>query len=221
MMKILDAAHLSDAEVLNRRIEDYTEYEPVVRGIISRVRKEGDAALRDFAEKFDGGAPASLELSAEERRAALARVSDEYKAMLERAAANIREFHEKQVRQGFSYTRPDGTVLGQKFTPVQRAGIYVPGGTASYPSTVLMDVIPAQLAGVPEIVMTTPPRADGTVAPAILAAAHVAGVPPHVKAGGAPGGGGLAGPPPPVWSASARAVRSAAAPLSWRRATFR
>lgn len=101
MMKILDAARLADAEVLNRRIEDYTEYEPVVRGIISRVREEGDAALRDFAEKFDGGAPASLELSAEERRAALARVSDEYKAMLERAAANIREFHENRCGKVF------------------------------------------------------------------------------------------------------------------------
>ena len=185
MMKILDAARLADAEVLNRRIEDYTEYEPVVRGIISRVREEGDAALRDFAEKFDGGAPASLELSAEERRAALARVSDEYKAMLERAAANIREFHEKQVRQGFSYTRPDGTVLGQKFTPVQRAGIYVPGGTASYPSTVLMNAIPAKVAGVGEIIMATPPARGGKVRDEIVAAAEIAGVDRIFLIGGA------------------------------------
>lgn len=185
MMKILDAARLADAEVLNRRIEDYTEYEPVVRGIISRVREEGDAALRDFAEKFDGGAPASLELSADERRAALARVSDEYKAMLERAAANIREFHEKQVRQGFSYTRPDGTVLGQKFTPVQRAGIYVPGGTASYPSTVLMNAIPAKVAGVGEIIMATPPARGGKVRDEIVAAAEIAGVDRIFLIGGA------------------------------------
>lgn len=134
MMKILDAARLADAEVLNRRIEDYTEYEPVVRGIISRVREEGDAALRDFAEKFDGGAPASLELSAEERRAALARVSDEYKAMLERAAANIREFHEKQVRKGFSYTRPDGTVLGRNSPPSKERAYTFPAARRAIPA---------------------------------------------------------------------------------------
>lgn len=185
MMRIFNASELTDADVLNRRIDDYTEYEPAVKEIIARVRAEGDAALRYYADKFDGGAPASLELGEEEKKAALARVSDDYKAMLERAAANITEFHKKQAREGFTYTRPDGTVLGQKFTPVAKAGIYIPGGTASYPSTVLMNAIPAKVAGVGEIIMATPPARGGKVRDEIVAAAEIAGVDRIFLIGGA------------------------------------
>ena len=184
-MKIYRSSELKEGELLNRRIDDYAEYEPAVKEIIARVRQEEDAALRYYAEKFDGGAPERFELSKEEKRAAVARVSEEYKAMLRRAAANIREFHERQKRDGFCYTRPDGTVLGQKITPIERVGIYVPGGTASYPSTVLMNAIPAKVAGVKEIVMTTPSSRGGGIRDEIVAAAEIAGVDRIFLAGGA------------------------------------
>lgn len=184
-MMIFRFAELTEADFLNRKIDDYAEYEPAVKEIIARVRAEGDSALRFYADKFDGGAPASFELSEEDKKAALARVSEEYKDMLKRAAANIREFHERQKREGFSYTRPDGTVLGQKFTPIEKAGIYVPGGTASYPSTVLMNAIPAKVAGVKEIVMATPPSRGGSIRAEIVAAADVAGVDRIFLIGGA------------------------------------
>ena len=184
-MRIFRFAELTEADFLNRKIDDYAEYEPAVKEIIARVRAEGDSALRFYADKFDGGAPASFELSEEDKKAALARVSEEYKDMLKRAADNISEFHERQKREGFSYTRPDGTVLGQKFTPIEKAGIYVPGGTASYPSTVLMNAIPAKVAGVKEIVMATPPSRGGSIRAEIVAAADVAGVDRIFLIGGA------------------------------------
>ena len=184
-MRIYDFAGLKEEDFLNRRIDDYAEYEGVVKEIVAKVRAEGDAALRYYAEKFDGGAPAGFELSREDRDAALARVSADYKAVLERSAANIREFHEMQKREGFRYTRPDGTVLGQKVTPIERVGIYVPGGTASYPSTVLMNAIPAKVAGVKELCMITPPAKGGGVRDEIVAAAEIAGVDRIFLAGGA------------------------------------
>ena len=184
-MRIYDFAGLKEEDFLNRRIDDYAEYEGAVKEIVAKVRAEGDAALRYYAEKFDGGAPAGFELSREDRDAALARVSADYKAVLERSAANIREFHEMQKREGFRYTRPDGTVLGQKVTPIERVGIYVPGGTASYPSTVLMNAIPASVAGVPEIIMVTPPSREGGIRREVLAAASVAGVTRVFAIGGA------------------------------------
>ena len=184
-MRIYDFAGLKEEDFLNRRIDDYAEYEGAVKEIVAKVRAEGDAALRYYAEKFDGGAPASFELSREDRYAALARVPADYKAVLERSAANIREFHEMQKREGFCYTRPDGTVLGQKVTPIERVGIYVPGGTASYPSTVLMNAIPAKVAGVKELCMITPPAKGGGVRDEIVAAAEIAGVDRIFLAGGA------------------------------------
>ena len=185
MIKIYSAEEISVEDVLNRKIEDYAEYEGAVREIIARVRAEGDAALRYYGAKFDGYAPENLELTAEERAAACARVSDGYKAMLARAAKNIEEFHRRQLREGFEYRRADGTVLGQRVTPVERAGIYVPGGTASYPSTVLMNAIPAKVAGVGEIVMATPADREGRVRDEIVAAAELAGVNRIFKMGGA------------------------------------
>lgn len=185
MIKILDIKNLQASDFLSRRIEDYGEYEGAVREIIAKVRAEGDAALRFYAEKFDKVELAELEVSDEEKESAWARVSDEYKAMLERAANNIREFHTMQLKDGFEMKRPDGTILGQKYTPIAKVGIYVPGGTASYPSTVLMNAIPAKVAGVGEIVMTTPPDKQGKIRDEILAAAKLAGVDRIFKIGGA------------------------------------
>jgi len=157
----------------------------IVADIIANVRARGDAALLDYTRQFDRAELAALQVSDEEMEAALAQVSPEFLALLDRAARNIRAFHSRQVRSGFVLTDTPGVVLGQKIIPVDRAGMYVPGGTAAYPSTVLMDAIPAKLAGCPQVVMVTPPRADGSIAPAILAAAHVAGVDRIFKVGGA------------------------------------
>lgn len=170
---------------LNREINDYGEYESAVKDIIAAVRTDGDKALYEFAEKFDGVSLDSLEVPAQELATAADRVSPEYAAMLRRAAENIRQFHAMQLREGFTLRRADGTVLGQRISPVERAGIYVPGGTASYPSTVLMNAVPAAVAGVKEIIMVTPPDKTGGIKKEVLAAAAIAGVTRVFKIGGA------------------------------------
>ena len=170
---------------LNREINDYGEYESAVKDIITAVRTDGDKALYEFAEKFDGVSLDSLEVPAQELATAADRVSPEYAAMLRRAAENIRQFHAMQLREGFTLRRADGTVLGQRISPVERAGIYVPGGTASYPSTVLMNAVPAAVAGVKEIIMVTPPDKTGGIKKEVLAAAAIAGVTRVFKIGGA------------------------------------
>lgn len=170
---------------LNREINDYGEYESAVKDIITAVRTDGDKALYEFAEKFDGVSLDSLEVPARELATAADRVSPEYAAMLRRAAENIRQFHAMQLREGFTLRRADGTVLGQRISPVERAGIYVPGGTASYPSTVLMNAVPAAVAGVKEIIMVTPPDKTGGIKKEVLAAAAIAGVTRVFKIGGA------------------------------------
>lgn len=185
MIKILKMKDITVEEVLNRKIEDYGEYENTVRNIIAEVRADGDAALFRFAKKFDGVTLDALEVGEEEKNSAWERVPQDYKDMLQRAAANIVEFHKMQLREGFEIKRADGTVLGQKYAPLARVGIYVPGGTASYPSTVLMNAIPAKVAGVDEIVMATPPDKEGRVRDEILAAARIAGVDRIFKIGGA------------------------------------
>ncbi len=169
---------------LNREIDDYGEYESAVKDIIAAVRTDGDKALYEFAEKFDGVSLDSLEVPAQELATAADRVSPEYAAMLRRAAENIRQFHAMQLREGFTLRRADGTVLGQRISPVERAGIYVPGGTASYPSTVLMNAVPAAVAGVKEIIMVTPPDKTGGIKKEVLAAAAIAGVTRVFKIGG-------------------------------------
>lgn len=184
MIKIIDGTKGGE-DFLNREINDYGEYENAVKGIIAAVRAEGDKALYRFARQFDGVELDSLEVTSDELGTAKDRVSPEYAAMLERAAENIREFHKMQLRDGFTLERADGTVLGQRITPVERAGIYVPGGTASYPSTVLMNAIPAAVAGVKEIIMVTPPDKTGGIKKEVLAAAAVAGVTRVFKIGGA------------------------------------
>lgn len=156
-----------------------------VSEIIEKVAREGDAALYYFLEKFDGVRPASLRVSEEEIDEAFRTVEPELIRVLTEAADNIRAFHEKQRGEGFSLERRPGVIVGQKVIPIERAGLYVPGGTAAYPSTVLMDAIPAKIAGCERVVMVTPPMKDGRVNPVILAAARVAGVDEIYRVGGA------------------------------------
>lgn len=185
MMKLYRLEDLTPDQILNRDLRAEQDVEEVVDAIIADVRARGDAALRDYALRFDGARLEELEVSAQEMDQALAEADPYFLDTLRMAAANIEAFHRRQLRDSFVMTEQDGVILGQKYTPVERAGVYVPGGTAAYPSTVLMDVIPARVAGVPEIVMTTPAGRDGRVDPAILAAASVAGVTRIFKAGGA------------------------------------
>ena len=184
MIKILKYGEVAPDEVF-ARVEPTVNVTDIVTGIISDVRENGDAALYKYCEKFDGARLSSLIVTEEEIAEAVAAVEPEFLEILKKAAANIRKFHEKQVRNSFIINDENGIVMGQKVIPVDRAGLYVPGGTAAYPSTVLMDSIPAKIAGVREVVITTPPGRDGKVNPVILAAAHVAGVDKIVKVGGA------------------------------------
>ena len=184
MIKILKFGEVAPEDVFSR-VEPAVNVSDIVSEIIANVRKNGDNALFEYCEKFDKAKLSSLQVSAEEIDEAFASVDPELIEIMEKAAVNIRAFHSRQVRTGFEIKNEDGTVLGQKITPVDRAGLYVPGGTAAYPSTVLMDAIPAKIAGVPEVVMVTPPNASGKVNPVILAAAKVAGVDRIFKVGGA------------------------------------
>ncbi|MBQ7214412.1 MAG: histidinol dehydrogenase [Synergistaceae bacterium] len=152
-----------------------------VAGIIEEVKTRGDSAVIEYEKRFDGAELSALEVSAEEIEQALNTVGEDYTAMLARAAENIRAFHSRQARNGFMFSPKDGVILGQRVIPLRRVGLYVPGGTASYPSTVLMNAVPAKIAGCEEIVIATPPE----IRPEILAAAHVAGVSRVFKMGGA------------------------------------
>lgn len=172
-------------QILSRRIDDYAEYEAAVKSILEDVKARGDEALFSYAKKFDGATLSSLEVTEEEFAAAEEELSEDFKAVVRASAENIAYFHERQKKQGFEVEREGGVVLGQKYTPVAVAGVYVPGGTASYPSTVLMDIIPAKIAGVGQIVMVTPVKAGGKVRAEILYAAKVAGADRVFKVGGA------------------------------------
>lgn len=158
--------------------------ESSVAAIIADVRKNGDNALRNYAKKFDNADITELEVTEAEIQQAYHSVDPEFIKILEAAAANIRAFHKHQIRSGFVCDPRDGVVLGQKVIPIARVGLYIPGGTAAYPSTVLMNCIPAKLAGVPEIMMVTPPT-GGSINPVILAAAKIAGVDRVFRCGGA------------------------------------
>jgi histidinol dehydrogenase len=171
--------------LLNRGTTDRADVEAVVAEIIENVRKNGDAALREYAERFDGCILESIRVTEEEMQAAYDGTDRDFIAVLEQAAENIRQFHQKQVREGFSIKKENGIILGQKILPIEKVGLYVPGGTASYPSSVLMNAIPAVIAGVSEIVMVTPPDKNGNIRSDILAAAKVAGVHTVIKSGGA------------------------------------
>ena len=184
MIKIYDYDKLSIDDIFKREDEDTSRLENTVSEIIENVRKNGDAALREYADKFDGGAPECLEVSAEEIEDAFKTVSPELIEIMRKAAKNIENFHKRQIRQSFIISEEDGAICGQKIIPIEKAGLYVPGGTAAYPSSVLMNSIPAKLAGCSEIVITTPAK-GGKVNPVILAAAKIGGVGRIFKTGGA------------------------------------
>ena len=184
MIKILNSKEVSRDEIFSRVVPT-VNVEGIVADIIDNVRKNGDRALFEYCEKFDKVRLSALEVTEEEIDEAFAEVEPEFIRILNDAAENIRAFHEKQVRNSFIINGKKGVVMGQKVIPIEKVGLYVPGGTAAYPSTVLMDSIPAKIAGCEEIVMVTPPGKDGKVNPAILAAAKVAGVTRIFKLGGA------------------------------------
>ena len=185
MIRIFEFDALKPEEILNRDIRAEASVEATVDAIIADVRARGDAALKDYALKFDHAQLDELRVSQAEIDEAFEAAGEDFVTPLKMAAANIRAFHEHQVHKNFVMNDTPGIVLGQKYTPIEKAGVYVPGGTAAYPSTVLMDVIPAKVAGVKEIVMTTPAGPDGKVNPSILAAAVIAGIDKIFKTGGA------------------------------------
>ena len=184
MIKIYDLNEVPEEEIFARQ-EAAADVSAPVADILRAVKERGDAALLEYEKQFDRVELSALEVTPQELEEGAAQVDPEFTQILREAAENIRAFHAKQKREGFLMTQRDGVVLGQKITPLARVGIYVPGGTAAYPSTVLMNAIPAHIAGVGEIIMATPPGRDGKIRPAILAAAKLAGVTRIFKMGGA------------------------------------
>ena len=184
MIKILKYGQVANEDIF-ARVTPTVNVEDIVADIIENVKQNGDSAVLSYCEKFDGVRLSSLLVSEEEIDEAMDLVEPEFIEVLKKAAANISHFHEKQVRNSFIINDKNGVVMGQKIIPVDRAGLYVPGGTAAYPSTVLMDAIPARIAGCKEVVMVTPPSKSGKVNPVILAAAKIAGVNRIFKVGGA------------------------------------
>ena len=185
MIRRYRLSEMSIDQILCRDIRAERNVDAIVDEIIADVRANGDQALRRYAEKFDHAKLDALEASAEEIDAAFSRIDAKFLETLTLARDNIREFHRHQLHENFVITGKNGTVMGQRYQPIEKVGLYVPGGTASYPSTVLMDSIPAKLAGVKELVMVTPPAPDGSIPDAILAAAKLAGVDRIFKMGGA------------------------------------
>ena len=184
MIRIYQYGEVPNQEIF-ARTEPTVNVTEIVTGILQDVRTRGDAALLEYTKKFDKAELSSLQVTEEEFQEALASFDPELKRVMQRAAANISKFHSRQKRNSFILNDEDGIVMGQKVIPIDRAGLYVPGGTAAYPSTVLMDALPAKIVGVKEVVMVTPPNAEGKINPAILAAARIAGVDKIFKVGGA------------------------------------
>lgn len=184
MIKIMKYSDFSREEIFAVQ-ENKVDVSSVVSDIIANVRARGDEALFEYSKKFDKAELTALEVTDEEIDEAFAAVEPEFLEILRKAAKNITAFHEKQVRNSFIISEKEGVVTGQKVAPIEKVGLYVPGGTAAYPSTVLMDSIPAKIAGCEEIVMVTPPSFGGKVNPVILAAAKIAGVTKIFKVGGA------------------------------------
>ena len=184
MIKILKFNEVKPKQVF-ARAENSVNVESIVSEIIANVKRNGDKALFEYCEKFDSAKLDNLQVTQEEINEAVAAVNPRFLEILRSAATNIRKFHQQQVRRSFIINDEHGIVMGQKIIPIDRAGLYVPGGTAAYPSTVLMDSIPAKIAGCKEVVMVTPPSADGKINPVILAAASIAGIDKIYKLGGA------------------------------------
>lgn len=190
-MKIIELTGETKKNILNNLLKrspnHYGEYEETVNDMIRQVRERGDEAVFAYTEQFD-----QCRLTAENLVVTEAEIAEAYQALdealigtMKRSAENIKAYHEKQIRQSFFTTKADGSILGQRITPLERAGVYVPGGKAAYPSSVLMNVVPAKVAGVAEIIMSTPPGKDGKVNPGTLVAADIAGVDRIYKVGGA------------------------------------
>ena len=167
MIKILDYNLLPTSEIF-ARFEPTTSVENIVLDILKNVKENGDKALKEYSQKFDGVTLESIEVTEQEIQEALALVEPKFLEILKEAKQNITLYHEKQKKSGFELQKEDGVVLGQKVIPLEKVGLYVPGGTATYPSTVLMDSIPAKIAGVKEMVMVTPPNKEGKVKPEIV-----------------------------------------------------
>ena len=185
MIPLYELQHLKPEQVLNRDIRAEEDVSRAVDEVIAAVRACGDAAVRDYTRRFDGAELASLQVSQEELDAAWDSVDADFRTTLQMAADNIRRFHEKQVHRDFVLTDTPGVVMGQRYTPIEKVGVCVPRSPVAFPSTILMNVIPAKIAGVSEIVLVTPPEQDGSVSPAALAAAKIAGATKIFKVGGA------------------------------------
>ena len=184
MIRVFKAGEVSLSEIL-ARTEDKRDVAGIVSAILSDVRQNGDAALRRYTKELDHAEPDAIEVPASRLERALAELDPALRAVMEEAAENIRAFHSRQIRNNFVISEKNGVVLGQKITPIHRVALYIPGGTAAYPSTVLMNCIPAKLAGCGEIIMVSPPTCGGDVNPVILAAARLAGVDRVFRCGGA------------------------------------
>lgn len=191
-MRIFSTQKDTIKTIVARKQSETKDVSTVVAQIIARVQQQGDQALFQLIEEIDQVSLSSLTVSLEEVETAVQAVSPELLEVMEQAKENILAFHQKQVQQGFVLTKENGVVMGQRVLPLAKVGVYVPGGTAAYPSTVLMDVLPAKIAGVKKIVMITPTDSQGKVPAAILAAASVAGVDEIYKVGGAHGVAALA-----------------------------
>ena len=175
------------ADLLKRDPNNYSAYEDTVQAIVDDVRARGDEALFEYTKKFDGAelSADNIRVTQAELQEALSQVDPNLLAVMKKSMKNIREYHEKQKQYSWFDSKPNGTILGQKVTALSSVGVYVPGGKAAYPSSVLMNIIPAEVAGVEKIVMVTPPGKDGKVNPVTLIAAHLAGATEVYKVGGA------------------------------------
>ena len=185
MMRIYELETLAPEEILNRDIRAEAEVDAAVDAILEDVRLHGDGALRRYTRELDGAELGSLQVSGAELDAAWAALDAAFRATLELAAENIRRFHAQQVHRDFCLTDRPGIIMGQRYTPIEKVGVCVPSSPTAFPSTILMNVIPAKIAGVEEIVLVTPPERDGSISPAALAAARIAGADRIFKLGGA------------------------------------
>lgn len=185
MMRIYELETLAPEEILNRDIRAEAEVDAAVDAILEDVRLHGDGALRRYTRELDGAELGSLQVSEAELDAAWAALDADFRATLELAAENIRRFHAQQVHRDFCLTDRPGIIMGQRYTPIEKVGVCVPSSPTAFPSTILMNVIPAKIAGVEEIVLVTPPERDGSISPAALAAARIAGADRIFKLGGA------------------------------------
>ena len=185
MIRIYEFDRLSPEEILNRDIQAEEDVGAAVDAVLANVKANGDAALRDYTKQFDGVLLDNLQVSEAEMETAWGSVEPDFLKTLEMAAENIRRFHEQQVHRDFVLTDKPGIVMGQRYTPIEKVGICVPSSPVAFPSTILMNVIPARIAGVREIILVTPPAQDGSISAEALAAAKIAGADKIFKVGGA------------------------------------